>query len=371
MSTTSIDLTCRCGARLTTIEHCEWSDLPVYECDHCPQEARQTARNALREANECSVDGGANEVIAMRENAILRVVPLWPEVAPGEERPNLRLYPKTKPGTCACGLPLTDNATGCPECIAEMERILGDTPWLVEQLDLAITGQRAKRAGAARSDDGLPWNNRASETLDALRNEMSTTIRMLAKGHGLNLPGSNDEKPDLGAMSRWLLTHIQLLAHDDAWADTLHNLRRIEGDTLAIVDNPPPKVFLGWCDATVWAGEGDTLRLEECSGPVYARDGVEVGYCRECRKPYGVTESREALEKALDDQLVTASEIAKLATYLGIEQPRERVRKLVESWRKRKRIEVRGSRDGVPTFRYGEVRPLLSMAYETRDDRSV
>ncbi len=355
----------------TTIDRCEWSDLPVMECDHCPTDARQAAEDAYRETNSSSVGPGSTDIIAMPENAILRVVPLWPEVPPGQERPTLRLYAKPPADQCACGLPLHDNATGCPECVTEMERILGDTPWLAEQLDLAITGQRAKRAGAARGDDGLPWNDRASETLDALRNELSTTTHMLTEDHDLDLPGSDDEKPDLAAMSRWLLTHIQLLAHDDAWTDTLRNLRHIEGDTLAIVDNPPPKVFLGWCTATVWAGEGATLRLEECSGPVYARDGVEVGYCRECRKPYGVTESREALEKALDDQLVTAAEIAKLATYLGIEQPRERVRALVNTWHKRKRITASGSRDDQPVFRYGEIRALLSATYETREERSV
>lgn len=351
-----------------SIERCEWSDLPVYECDHCPADARQAAEVAARRDYRSDSSRNAIDVISMPENAILRVVPLWPEVPPGDERPRLNLYAKQPDGlrrTCACGRPLHDNATGCDECVDEMDRILGDTPWLVEQLELAITGQRAKR-GAGRGDNGLPWNDAASQTLDALRNELVGTVRILTEAHRLDWPAD-----DPGAMSRWLLTHIQLLAHDDAWTQTLRDLRSIEGDVLRIVDNPPPKVFLGWCTALTPAGEGDTLRIEECSGPVYARDGVETGYCCECKTPYGVTESRDALEQALDDQLVTASEIAKLATYLGIEQPRERVRKLVESWRKRKRIEPKGERDGVPTFRYGEVRALLSASYETHIAKRV
>lgn len=350
-----------------SIERCEWSDLPVYECDHCPADARQAAQDAARRDYRSDLNGNAIDVISMRENAILRVVPLWPEVAPGDERPRLNLYAKPIPDapTCACGRPLHDNATGCDECIDEMDRILGDTPWLVEQLELAITGQRAKR-GAGRGDNGLPWNDAASQALDALRNELVGTVRILTEAHRLDWPSDTP-----AAMSRWLLTHIQLLAHDDAWTQTLRDLRSIEGDVLRIVDNPPALVFLGYCKAETIAGTDLTMRIEECGGPVYARDGQPEGKCLVCRRSYDVAASREVLEKALDDMLVTAKQVAMLATYLGIEQPRQRVRKLVNTWHERKRILAKGSLDGVPAFRYGEVRALLSATYETRDNRSI
>lgn len=349
---------------MSTVEYCGWSDLPIYECDHCPADARRAAEDALRDANRGSTGNDTTVIPKDPENATLRVVSLWSEVAPGGERPALHL--KASDGeTCACGLPLRDNAIGCDDCVAEMERILGDTPWLVEQLELAVTGQRS-RTGAGRDGAGLPWNDVAAETLDALRNELVGTVRILVEDHGLDWPAD-----DLGAISRWLLTHVRLLAYDDAWTDTLRNLRSIEGSTLRIVDNPPPTVFLGQCGALVWQGSGDTLRIEECPGSVYAREGVEVGYCRECEKPYDVDVRRDQLERRLDDQLVTASEIARLSTYLGIEQPRERVRNLVQTWHRRKRITAVGTRDGAPTFRYGDVRGLLSLAYETREHDRV
>ena len=354
--------------KVSANDRCEWSDLPVYECDHCPAEARQAAEDALRDANRGSMGRNATDVISRPENVVSRSGrDLWPTLPPTvSDQSKLILSRQPTPGTCACGLPLHDNATGCDECIGEMERILGDTPWLAEQLDLAITGQRAKRPGAGRGDDGLPWNDRAAEALGEFRNELVTTVRILVENHGLDWPDDSIE-----AMSRWLMCHVRLLAHDDAWTDALRSLCRIEGDILRIIDNPPALLFLGWCEAETITGSDLTLRIEKCDGPVYARVGQTEGRCRQCRKEYDVEASRAALVELLDDQLVTASEIAKLVTYLGIEQPRERVRNLVNSWARRKRIEARGQRDGVATFRWGDVAPMLSAAYETREERDV
>ena len=356
-------------------DRCDYSDLPRTECDHCgahpgnagviaPRlaETGQGATNGLHPGSYATV------ILNGRENATSQSGrDLWASVpTPARDRDRqLVLVRHPEPGTCACGIPLHDNATGCPECVEEMERILGDTPWLTEQLELAITGQRAKR-GAGRGDDGLPWNDAAATTLDEFRNELSTTVRVLAEEHDLAWP-----QDSMTAMSRWLLTNVQLLAHDDAWTDALRNLRRIEGDTLRIVDNPPARLFLGWCKAETIVGTDLTVRIEECGGPVYAREGQTMGTCRECRTEYDVEASRKALTDALDDQLVTAAEIAKLAVYLGIEQPRERIRKLVNTWHRRKRIEAQGEREGAPTFRFGKVLPLLSATFETRDEQGV
>lgn len=346
-----------------SIERCGWSDLPIMECDHCPAHTREAARIAACAELSSEVDPNTTAVISGPQIAISRSGrDIWPSVpTPIEGRFPLRLVSDPDDGTCACGQPLRDNATGCDDCVLEMERILGDVPWLAEQLDIAVSRQRAK-SGAGRGDDGLPWNDKASDALHALRNELSTTIRMLVEDHRLDWPAD-----DITAMSRWLMRNVRLLSHDDGWTDTLRNLRHIEGDALAIVDNPPALLFLGWCTSEMIVGEGLTVRIEECGGPVYARDGRDTGRCRMCQNEYGVKESRKALTDMLDDKLVTPAEIAKLSIYLGIEQPRERIRNLVTQWSRRDRILPKGARDGVPTYRWGDVSPLLSATFETRE----
>ena len=63
----------------------------------------------------------------------------------------------------------------------------------------------------------------------------------------------------------------------------------------------------------------------------------------------------------------TAAEIARLATYLGLDVPRDRVRKQVLYWHRHKRIEQRSAdAEGSPMFRYGEVRGMLYREFGTR-----
>ncbi|WP_310962132.1 hypothetical protein [Nocardioides terrisoli] len=334
-------------------QRCTYSELPRWACDHCgahPGNAGVTAHHDPKEPPR-----------ALR--LVFADVP-----ATIGERPDLHL---TRPGdgTCACGQPTRDDAYGCEDCADELARILGDVPWLAEQLDIAIAGQRAKRFGAEHGDDGLPWNAAASTALAELRNELVGVVRICIEDHVRHQSPADGWPADtLPAISGWLLWRVDGLTRHETWTETLRNLRRIEGDTLRIIDNPPRRLFLGWCTARSIVGEGPDVRIESCPGAVYATEGALQGKCRECKAPYPVKESREALERELDDRLCTAAEIAHLITYLGLQVSREQVRKRINLWDARKRITASGTDDaGQPTYRYGAVRPLLSVAFEKRE----
>lgn len=137
------------------------------------------------------------------------------------------------------------------------------------------------------------------------------------------------------------------------WApQMLAELLTIESELRRIVDRPPELKFLGVCP--------------ECQESVYAVEHAVTGTCRGCGAEYDTEASRLALTDALDDQLLTAAEIASMSTYLGLDAPRERIRMRVAQWHKRGRIAAAGHDErGHPRFAYRDVRPLLFTEFTT------
>lgn len=119
------------------------------------------------------------------------------------------------------------------------------------------------------------------------------------------------------------------------------------------VDRPPERIYLGVCTKTPDVGPA-------CPGSVYAIEGELMGKCEECKAEYDVAASREGLESGLDSMLMTAADIARASTYLGLNADRDRVRKRINQWNKRGIIQAKGSDDnGDPRFSYGDVRARL------------
>lgn len=321
-------------------DRCEWSDLRRRECDHCTP--------------------GEHSAIVLEPPA-------------GEDRrPRLDLFsytpdplgtdkPPLKLGTggdnlCACGQPTRDHAYACDDCGDELARILGDVPWLAEQLHLTETRQRAKTPGSGGAGDGVPWHEKASNILAALRNELVNTIRV-CDDDGVRTSSPSDAWPadNIPAMSRWLLWRVDGYTLHEGFTETLRTLLRVEANALHAIDRAADRKFLGWCN--------------ECGiGAVYAHGDAATGRCVEhgCGAEYDTASARAALEDALDDRLCTAAEIAKLATYLGLPAGRERVRNLVNQWNRRGRVVAHVGEDE-PRFRYGDVRVLLAATY-SRDE---
>lgn len=262
--------------------------------------------------------------------------------------------------TCTCGRPTRNDAYGCDDCVGELSRTFAEVPFLVEELDVTLTGQRGKRPGAGtRSGNGLPWNEKASKVAHALHEHLATTVRLCTSQHiAHQSPYHGLPADDPDSMSRWLLWRVDGLAYSPQFADILNRAAALADRVAHVIDRPPDRMFLGMCDLA---------KIKLCDGAVYATVGNPVGKCRECGMKYDAEDKRRSLEDALDDKLVTASEIAHLATYLGVPAKRDTVRKVVNQWHKRKRLLAAGGTDKEPRFRYGDVAPLLSAAYDRKE----
>lgn len=331
-----------------TTDRCEISDLPRDQCAHCgasPGDRVRIVKLAPTSVTRVDIYGAA---------------PLPSTWATRRDPAPLRLRDNTD--GCGCGQPTRDHAYGCDDCANELTRTLADAPWIAEQLDVTVTGQRGKRPDqSGRATEGLPWNDKASEVLTSLANHLTNTVSLCHLQH-VSHQSPYDGLPDLRfvpSMAQWLLWRVDGLTLNPVFTHTLRVSLAIEKTALGIIDRPPDRLFLGMCELS---------KLKLCDGAVYVKAGEAIGKCRECGMKYDAEDRRRSLEKALDDQLVTAADIARLATYLGIPAAREAVRKTVNRWHSRKVLVAKVlDPDGTPRFRYGDVAPLLSAAYDKKE----
>ncbi|HET7326966.1 MAG TPA: hypothetical protein VFJ14_06720 [Nocardioidaceae bacterium] len=79
------------------VVHCGWSDLPVYECDHCPADTREAARIALSATLGAKVDQNHTDVICGPQNGAqrFRTPRRWTEPA----SPDRAAHPTVKVAT--------------------------------------------------------------------------------------------------------------------------------------------------------------------------------------------------------------------------------------------------------------------------------
>ena len=267
---------------------------------------------------------------------------------------------------CTCGKPTKDNAYVCEDCLTALAKALGEIPWTDEQLEISITKQRASAIGGGgtrSTGTPLPWHEKASDAQRSLHATLSTWVRFCIEEHVRNRGASTEWPADnLASMSRWMLWRVDGLAFHEAGSEVVDEITDAVAQAQRIVFwRKRERVYLGRCDATI---EPEGAESYKCEGDVYAEQGAIYGSCEHCAAPYSVEKRRADLHRELDDRLCTAAEIARLATYLGLEQPRERVRKQVNSWHKRERITASGhSPEGDPVFRYGAVKALLFTQY--------
>lgn len=82
-----------------------------------------------------------------------------------------------------CRRPVSDNATLCIACTAEVEHALAETPALVTELELTLSRQAAsgQRVGPRGSEKPLPYDTGASDALSALRVALVGWVRVLAE----------------------------------------------------------------------------------------------------------------------------------------------------------------------------------------------
>jgi len=291
----------------------------------------------------------------------------------------------------ACAHP-TSGGSLCPTCIDQLHDTLAGLTWTRQQLGNAATRQvRFTNSGGARSSETPLMFNPAAA--DALR-RLDASIRQWQARLADHLAQPVRE-PHPGRALTWITQHVDT-AND--WIDLGHLLGDLENEAdraLGLINRPEPRQYLGDCiDAS--RHDGTTCDCEchdspdtpcsidggcgllfpapelPCLGRVEAHPDETEARCDTCGTEYDAERIRGRLLKSLDDRVATASEIAQIATYMGLTIDRQTVRKRINQWASRGRILPAPSLDpkASPRFRFGEVRILLD-ADEARRQADV
>lgn len=247
--------------------------------------------------------------------------------------------------TC-CGQPTPENAYLCNTCFNNLWIALGDVPALVTELDVSLSKQRRWEydtgSSSRSSEEALPFNLAAARSLRELRDQLQQLARRCvaadvpSKDYRYRHPGSTCKE-----LSTWLMWRIDGIA-GQPWAPDALTLVKAVQHAVHVIDRPPERTFAGPCD--------------QCGHDLYARKGKPTVHCHDCGLEYNLADRREWLLKQVDDQLATASEIARALTSMELPITAERIRQ----WKHRDRIEVKAhDRLDRPLYRVGDVVDLL------------
>lgn len=256
----------------------------------------------------------------------------------------------TETARCGCDRPAPDGLSLCPLCLREWVDLLAQVPTVVRDLDDTLIGARSPSLQPGGRGKAEPrWA--AAGARARIRTHLVSYARMLGYSH-MRLAG---RRPEI-LLAAWLTDHrADLARHPDA-RYAVEDLRRHMVHAEQVIDNPPAPAYLGACP------------VPGCDGGIYSRHGSDLAVCRVCGAAVPAAERRDALLAELDDRLVTAAEAARLCTYLGLRDSRERVRVRLNTWHKRGRIKPEVT-DPEVRYRFGIVWRLL-VAEEERAEAS-
>lgn len=343
-------------------EWCGYSELPSTQCAHCLNHG-----DTLTEPTPAEPPRPTGRVVwspGMAQDAQDAVSA--PRRSPTD--PSATRTANASQRECVCGRPTRDTFVLCDDCINTLDRAIGDVTWVTEELDVTMTRQRSAPIvpGAPSATRGLPWHEKAAEAIRELHNLLVLWVR-LCDEEGVGSGPSDLPADNPPALAAWLLHRVDGIAQHDAAVDALDEITNAVAECERIVFwKRRSRIYLGICGQRVEDEDGVVL-LDSCTGEVYAEEGAQVGACDYCGQGVTVVIRQGDLNRQLDDRLCTAAELARLAVILGLDAPRDSVRKKIHYWHRHRRIPQRGviledTKAGpveVPTFRYGEVRIML------------
>lgn len=247
-----------------------------------------------------------------------------------------------------------DGGFVCRACIATLRQTLAETPWLLDELNLVISRQtqyaNPYQPRAASAEQPLPINLKSSDVLLDLAGKLATWVKLfLEENPGWRAPRGSAEMPaPPHALAQWLQNRLEAIRMHAAGGDLVEEISACTAAARYVIDRPASRQFLGLC-AEQNGGEDD------CTGSVYGKAGRPMARCDGCGAEWVAEDLRAYLLDSLEDRICTAGEIAELSTYLGLDIGREQVRKRVNLWASRGRLEKRGN-----GFRFGDAMVLLA-----------
>ena len=285
---------------------------------------------------------------------------------------------------CNLPMPTGDNSTACPDCWRYLERLLAETPALVDDLETAIARQARTSLDAARvtvppkDDDeedidpkrelpglralrapaavvsvarsAVPFSGPASDALRLLHSTLYPWVREGLEAH----PAAYLPNPSTIGLSRALLgLSGWLQVHPDG-SSAIEEIRYAVRECKRVIDLGPDRWYCGVCSHD----EGGQVCTEE----LYVNAGRLDVTCRTCGTTHDVAARRTAMLDAAEDTLLTLTEMTRALALTGAATV---TRKQLEGWVRRGRL-VRSGNDG-PTalYRVSDVRDILAAAQRT------
>lgn len=233
-----------------------------------------------------------------------------------------------------------DGAVLCGHCRDRLARCLLGVPGLLDDLEVTVTRQSETGVrGGGKSkpiDPPMPFDVAASDHRDRLRDVLVGWASDIAERTGQPVPYTQSLARSTVIAARYLLDHIRAIQHHPAAEDIHDELRDAVRQATAAVDQPPDRVFRGWC----------------CSSALYAAPNRTLVRCRECWTEYAADDARQALVTRLWDHWATSDKASAALAAAGLRVSGARIR----MWHKRGKLSRRD--DG--TYRLGDVIQVAS-----------
>ncbi len=245
----------------------------------------------------------------------------------------------------------------------EPEGLHGDSlapegdPKLLDRF-LALGGINA-RAVRVRAD--------VNATLVALVRHMEETRSVVYEPQNRSQPETD--------MARWLHTHVQSLALDEAAGEHYADVKKIVADIERVINRPPQPRFCGPCPHYV-------EHNRHCGRLLYARPGAIEITCAACKSTHNVDRITDRLLDRANNMRFTSAETLMIMASGGTPIPERTWRR----WRTEGRVKARGYKrpdnpDGTrgaiglhrrndhdePVYRLSEVRKVYATAIRHSD----
>jgi hypothetical protein len=259
-----------------------------------------------------------------------------------------------------CGAPDCTRPTTigvlCNDCHNELTHHIDNLPWALEQLQNAATNQtRFTTGGGAKSTETpLMFNPFASGALASLIATVQIWQGRLADHTGQPIRHPNPIKA-----AKWMGQNISSARTYINAGQMLDALTHAHEHVEKVINKPPQRQYLGDCADVDNSGH-------TCPGRMFAYPNEAEARCDTCTKEIDAATRRLELLRKMDDKIMSAAEIARIATYMGLTIDRVQVRKRINKWHSRHRITPINHDADNPTFRFLEVRLLLEQDEETR-----
>lgn len=234
----------------------------------------------------------------------------------------------------------------CAACGQMLAKELRTVGWISDELDVTLS--RQDRIGMQQGghkpgkevERPLPYNLGASEAGWILHEVLTSTARDLAEQRGLELD-CVDTSPGIAA---WLARHVDVIRHDEGGGQTYDELTDAITAARRVIDAPAGRMFAGPCGSETDAGR--------CGADLYAAIDAPSVSCRECGAKWDAGERQRDLLARARDRLGTATELERLLPwFLGAPITAKHIR----VWASRKRISIKGVKDGEGMYQIGEV----------------